>query len=610
MLIPKWLRTWLGHPRHGIHLVILAVLLGLPSLWLGWQLDDYVHRAALLGVERLPETLRSWWQLFAFIGGDPQANQLAIEVGDLPWWSSTSLRLSFFRPVTGLTHWLDYRLWPNAPVLMHIHSLLWYALGVLAVTRLYRALSSSALAAGLAALLFTIDDSHGTPVVWIANRNMVIALVFAALALLAHVRWREKQWRVGAWVSPLALLLALLAAEAAIATCAYILAYAVFLDRGSLLKRARSLVPAVVVAAAWLMIYKMYGYGATGSGLYIDPGTSPLRYLGAVAERAPRLLWGQWAWPPSDVYQLLSERGGRLLWIVSIAVLAVLSLVIFPLLRNSRVARFWAAGMLLSVLPVCAVNSSDRLLMFVGIGAMGLLGQFLVEKPRLSQWGARRSWHAPVFRITTMALLVVHLVIAPFGFLAATPAMRNFGGLMDRAARSLPSDNDVAEQQLFILQTPTAFLSVYGPVVGALDGRPAPRHTHVLGSSIYPIEVERSNERTLVLRPQWGFLAPSGLARAGLSEGQPLFEPLYMLTQFDRLFRDVGERFKEGEQIELAGLTVEVAALTDDGRPAEVIFTFDRPLEDPSYRWVRWKDGVYVAVEPPAVGELLRLRLE
>ena len=51
MPIPKWFRRWLEHPRLGVRLGILAALLALPSLWLGWQLDDHVHRAALLGVD-------------------------------------------------------------------------------------------------------------------------------------------------------------------------------------------------------------------------------------------------------------------------------------------------------------------------------------------------------------------------------------------------------------------------------------------------------------------------------------------------------------------------------------------------------------------------------
>jgi hypothetical protein len=50
-----------------------------------------------------------------------------------------------------------------------------------------------------------------------------------------------------------------------------------------------------------------------------------------------------------------------------------------------------------------------------------------------------------------------------------------------------------------------------------------------------------------------------------------------------------------------------VTALTADGRPAEARFRFDRPLDDPSLRWLRWEDGVYVRFEPPPVGEKVTL---
>ncbi len=75
MRLRKQLRSWLEHPRLGVHLAVVAVLLGAPSLWLGWQRDDYVHRAAVLSVEEFPELSRSWWRLFAFLDGDPMANR-------------------------------------------------------------------------------------------------------------------------------------------------------------------------------------------------------------------------------------------------------------------------------------------------------------------------------------------------------------------------------------------------------------------------------------------------------------------------------------------------------------------------------------------------------
>jgi hypothetical protein len=41
------------------------------------------------------------------------------------------------------------------------------------------------------------------------------------------------------------------------------------------------------------------------------------------------------------------------------------------------VARFWATGSLLALVPVCGMGiPSGRLLMFIGLGGMGLIAQF------------------------------------------------------------------------------------------------------------------------------------------------------------------------------------------------------------------------------------------
>ena len=42
--IADLLERWLKHPRLGVYLAILAVVLSLPALWVGWQLDDHTFR--------------------------------------------------------------------------------------------------------------------------------------------------------------------------------------------------------------------------------------------------------------------------------------------------------------------------------------------------------------------------------------------------------------------------------------------------------------------------------------------------------------------------------------------------------------------------------------
>jgi hypothetical protein len=64
---------------------------------------------------------------------------------------------------------------------------------------------------------------------------------------------------------------------------------------------------------------------------------------------------------------------------------------------------------------------------------------------------------------------------------------------------------------------------------------------------------------------------------------------------------------KKGNTIRLTGLTVEVAEVTNDGRPVDALFRFDVPLEDPSLRWIVFKDMAYAPFTPPAIGETVQV---
>jgi hypothetical protein len=144
---------------------LLATALASPALWAGLELDDYRHRETLLG------SSTSLIELFAFQSGNgPQPIEL-IDVGAVPWWTHPRLRIVFFRPIAALTHWLDYRVWPNLPALMHAQSLLWFAACVAVAARAYRRFQGPTWVAGLAALMFAVDDAHANPAGWIANRN-------------------------------------------------------------------------------------------------------------------------------------------------------------------------------------------------------------------------------------------------------------------------------------------------------------------------------------------------------------------------------------------------------------------------------------------------------
>jgi hypothetical protein len=554
-------RSWLARPRLPWLLALAAVALTLPALGIGWQLDDHFQRLVML---RTAETDISSEEAFSVLDGDVELNRLYLDLGYLPWWTPEDFRLAFFRPLALATTRLDYELWPGSAPLMHLHSLLWFAALVGAAAVLYRRLLEPAWVGGLAALLYAIDDAHGSPAAWLANRNALLATLFGILCLLAHDY-------------PLLLALGLASAEAALATTAYLLAYALFIESGK--PRLRSLLPYLPVLLAWATAYRLGGYGASSSGLYLDPLRSPLAYARALLERAPFSLMGQWTPIPAELGSLPPPEVSLPSWLLAVALVTLVALALLPVLWRDRGARFWGLGMLLSLLPISATFPSNRLLAFVGLGAMGLLARFF----QLTLTTRDRSRHSgPRFRLgVARALVATHLVLAPLLLLLGPVAIRQLGEPMLIAAESLGSDPRLAEQDLIIANAPDYLMFVTNlPTLQALNGRPLPRRLRALSIGPTAVRLTRTGEAALRVDLERGLF------------GGPL----------GRLFRDAEDPLRIGSTVHVAGLEIEVLALASDGSPAALEYRFEKPLDDPSLHWVRWQDGRYVEFEPPAVG--------
>src|SRR5688572_7256672 len=136
--------------------VAAAVLLTLGSLQTGWWLDDHYQRWIFLGSPVYSDVGLKPMDAFIFWDGDPQRNQRMMDIGMLPWWSDPHVKAAFWRPITALTHILDYRLWPTSPRLMHVHSIIWFALWVFSACLLYRGIMRPTLAATLAGVLYGV----------------------------------------------------------------------------------------------------------------------------------------------------------------------------------------------------------------------------------------------------------------------------------------------------------------------------------------------------------------------------------------------------------------------------------------------------------------------
>ena len=413
----------------------LAVLLCSGSLQLGWHADDYMHRAVLTRPGELPGFVQSPLDIFAFIAGDPETNLELKRQGLLPWWSSRNCAFASFAPEQ--PHPLDgLPSLPDSPWLMHAHSLLWLGLAVAAAAFLFRRFEPLPVA-GLAALLFAVDDAHILPAMWLANRNTTISAAFGLLALIAHDRWRREGWKTGRDPGPVSFLL--FAAGSRNWDCSGGLPAGLrALHRADELANPSEIRDADSSRQRWLVdCLQVHGVWRSGLRTVHRPRSGSRSLPGSRSGERTGTVMGQFGLP-SDLSLFLSETGPGLSGSWTLGLVVALALVLARSLRGSNTACFWATGMLLSILPSCSTFVSDRLLFFAGLGGMGLIAAFL--RGALDRSHSTAGFPSFPVRIACRGLILVHLVLAPVGLLTAPLDLEAFRDVFNRPALTFPAD--------------------------------------------------------------------------------------------------------------------------------------------------------------------------
>jgi hypothetical protein len=389
-------------------------------------------------------------------------------------------------------------------------------------------------------------------------------------------------------LSALLLGLSLFSKEEGIGTCAYLAAYALFVDPKGWLSGSLAILPHGAVVVGWRALRAAWGYGVENVGVYIDPLTDPLPFATALPERVPYILFGQWSPIPAEAAGLLRPPYSSLIWWPAVVLIGILFLTVAPLLKRDRVARFWTAGMLFATIPVCATLPMDRLLTFVGIGAFGLLAQFWAFVFDRSAYASASSWWR--FLATPLAwfFVAVHAVGAPLAlpFRANNPLAPRW--IEHRLYVQAPLGPGITQKTVVIVNAPSVAHAGYLIFHRLADGKPVPQHTRVLAPAVPAVTIRRLDERTLVIKPAWG----------------------YLQFVLDRVFRCERRPLALGEQVRLTGMTATVTALTPDNRPATATFRFDEPLESPSFVWLCYRGTGFEPFVLPAVGEEIEIRFD
>ena len=570
-------------------LAILAILLSTPSMLTGFCQDDHLLIQRFRGSGEIPGTKGHALDGFAFGDGDPQTNQAKMNLGIVPWWTAPYWKVAFGRVLTAITHWIDWylagaRAWP-----MHLHSILWYALLVWLVARFYRRLFDSPWLAGLAALLFTLDPNHAVPITWIAARNALTSSVFVILTLHLHDRWRRDEWKPARYLAWLTLGTGLFMSEATVATGAYLAAYALCLDPKRPVRGFGALLPYLAIVIIWRVLYTLWGYGVAHQLLYIDPIQQYRLFLSDLPTSMIALLFSlvskvECAWI-SFVPTGLKAAGLAIM----ITVVALCTWLFLPLLRTNRFARFWALGMVLSLVPVCTTNPQGRELMNPSIGGAALLALFLGDwlAHRRNPSTAPRLLFSRFRGFSAGVLLTLHVflpvVLLPYNTYTVTKQGERFvRWISDRA----PKDPAMRQRSLIILYAPADIFASFTPILRAANNEPVPKHTWMLCAGIQKGTAIRESDRTLVLQ----------------------MDETFLTRPFSQVFRDIQtDPFQVGDIVKLDGMTAEIRTI-NQGHPTTVAFTFDVPLDDPSLCWMTFTDLDYRTLQIPATGESIPIR--
>ena len=559
--------------RAGRTALVLGAVVALPFCASGLFMDDYLHQALLAGFKDLGSGDR--WHLFTFASGKPEDMQPLIENGPFPWWTLPTLRFSFLRPLTALVANVEHVLIGDSAPLMHLHSIAWYVALIAVVTRLFRRAFGSSFIAPLAAVLFAIDDAHAIPVGWVANRNALISTVFALLAVLGHVRWREDGWRWGLPLSLVAAVLGLAGGESAVAGLAYLGAWEVMRGSGGVVGRVKALLPMAVVGLGYVAFYSWSGSGASGSEIYVDPLREPLAFFAQAPAKFLALTGAQFLGATAD------------LWLVKVALRPVLVvagvialLVVVALLRalwstlseTERNGLKWLSlGASLSVVPVLATFPLNRLLLMPSIGGSAIVATVVVH-------GWRSTSRA--VRVGARVLLVPAVLLA-FWWPGVALIYRLGAAVAEREAMETGLSDEALSGKVFVFLAPDPAAVLYPGMHRLLRGKPGPKAWISISFAAYAHRLTRVSEREVEVE---------------------VIDGRMMESVFEELVRSTRYPMALGHRVPLKGATVEIIGL-DQGLPNRLRVTFDEVPERGGFTFAQWDVERLVPFVLPVVGQ-------
>jgi len=244
-------------------------------------------------------------------------------------------------------------------------------------------------------------------------------------------------------------------------------------------------------------------------------------------------------------------------------------------------AGFYALTVVLALVPVCAAEPNDRLLLCSQFGMSGLFALLFVQGAW--RWRGRSGAVAAGAKVVVGLLAVVHLVVMP-GFTVVSSALMKqaLAPTTIHEPLSLPITADDTSRHVIMINPPVVLFVYYYPVVRAYFGAPNAASMQALSPGNQEITLTVVDDATLKLVAARGFDDP--------------------------MSRDAQRwPFKVGEVVNIGQVAVTVLEVTPKGAPKAALFHFAAPLRDPRWKFVVWQEVGYGHFEVPARGQTVRL---
>ena len=536
------------------------------------DLDDFEQRAMIEGT-LTPR--RGPFNLYDLIADDNRA--ALIDRGAIPWWSDPHLAIRFLRPLPSLLVWVDHKLFGWGAYGPHVLSFLWWVGAVLAAHLLYRTVAEDR-AAWMATAVFALSPSLSIPLVWLANRSILVSLALGAAALALYVRWRSDQRRSLGLATAGAFGAAALTGEYALCMMSYVIAFELCPRAEPVRRRLIGALPAALPLLLYALVRAALRYGTVGTGFYRDPTTDPGAYLQALPRTFSTLFASAWLGADVTAPWLSSP------FVQAILTLGATALVVGTVWRARRErstgmpsAGWWlACGSVLALLPLAATEPSRRRLGVAGRGVSGAVGVLLAKGTH----SIRRPVRLPLLLGLAAVVGLIHLVMAPFqsrrlSFDAVEEQVQNLARFETVPGRARSVDTALvvrANYGLTVLSAPFILREQ------------APKHWLVLSHTFEQAAAIRTSPSSLEVVQENAPLFPIG--PTGIVRTTP---------------------FNAGDVVETTAVRATVLRVDDIGRPLAVRYELNRDLESPDVAWISEGRSGFSDVVPPPVGIGVRL---